>query len=368
MKKIALLGSTGSIGVQVLNAVRQHPNSFKVVAMAAYSESKAFTQQIKEFSPKLYAVASKNRDAALEVAGYEEADIVFNAVSGFAGVEYSVRAIKAGKNLALANKETLVCGGEYITRLAKANGVEIIPVDSEHSAIWQCLEGYVGHGAPAGLILTCSGGALREAGAEEIANADVERTLRHPTWKMGAKITVDSATLLNKGLEIIEAHWLFDMPYERISAVIHPESIVHSMVQYADGALLAQMSYPDMRLPIQYALSYPKRWPNSLKPLDFARLGSLSFGAVDEERFPCFRLAKEAGKAGGTLPAVLSGANEVLVGAFLKGKGPLGLIPRGLEAVLGAHNRGEQTELANIIEADRWAREYAGRWLIKQGF
>lgn len=387
MKKIVVCGSTGSIGRQTLDVCRWFPEELRPVALAGGGNIELLARQVREFRPEAVALADESRyqelkellqgvkveilpgkAGVLQAAAWPGADLQVAAISGLAGLEPTLKGLEAGLAIAFANKEVLVAAGELVMGRVKALGADFLPVDSEHSAIWQCLEGYVGHGAPAGLILTCSGGALREAGAEEIANADVERTLRHPTWKMGAKITVDSATLLNKGLEIIEAHWLFDMPYERISAVIHPESIVHSMVQYADGALLAQMSYPDMRLPIQYALSYPQRWPNSLKPLDFARLGSLSFGAVDEERFPCFRLAKEAGRAGGTLPAVLSGANEVLVGAFLKGKGPLGLIPRGLEAVLGAHNRGEQTELANIIEADRWAREYAGRWLIKQGF
>jgi 1-deoxy-D-xylulose-5-phosphate reductoisomerase len=298
----------------------------------------------------------------LQVAGLDGADMQVAAISGLAGLQPTLRGLDAGLDIAFANKEVLVAAGELVMKRVSESGCRFLPVDSEHSAIWQCLEGKPGVES---LLLTCSGGPFKNAAADEIRNAGVEETLRHPTWQMGAKITVDSATLLNKGLEIIEAHWLFDVPYERISAVIHPESIIHSMVQFVDGSLLAQCSYPDMRLPIQYALSHPMRWQNELRPLNFAEIGSLTFREPDEVRFPCLRLAKQAGQAGGTLTAVLSGANEALVYAFLQGRIKLGRISEGLEAALAAHTNILQPNLDEIIAADAWARRFVADWLTK---
>ena len=364
MKKIALLGSTGSIGVQVLNAVRQHPNSFKVVAMAAYSESKAFTQQIKEFSPKLHAVASKNKDAALAIADYEDADIVFNAVSGFAGVEYSVRAIKAGKNLALANKETLVCGGEYVTRLAKANGVEIIPVDSEHSAIWQCLN-FDKTTSFKKLVITASGGPFRGYTQEQLEKVTPKQALNHPTWKMGEKGTVDSATLLNKGYEVIEAHELYNAPYSKIETVIQPTSVVHSLVEFADGAVMAQMGTPDMQIPVQLALTYPKHMSTTAQPLSFKKALSVEFIPMTRKQYPLFDLALNCGKEGGTLPCALNAADEVAVKAFLDGKIKFTDIYATVEHVMSSTVRDELVSYKQLEEVDRNARWKAQKFIYK---
>jgi len=364
MKKIALVGSTGSIGVQVLNAVRRHPNSFKIVAMSAYEESKAFIQQVKEFAPDLYAAASKNKDAALEVAGYEDADIVFNAVSGFAGLEYSVKAIKAGKTLALANKETLVCGGEYVTRLAKANGVEIIPVDSEHSAIWQCLN-FEKEASFKKLILTASGGPFRGYTPEQLEAVTPKQALNHPTWKMGSKITVDSATLLNKAYEVIEAHVLFGAPFSKIETVIQPTSVVHSLVEFADGAVMAQMGTPDMQIPVQLALTYPRHMSTAAQPLSFKKAMSVEFLPLVRKQYPLYDLALDCGKEGGTLPCALNAADEVAVKAFLDEKIKFTDIFRAVEHVLSTTERDESVSYKQLEEVDRNARWKAQKLIYK---
>ena len=379
IKKIVVCGSTGSIGRQTLEVCDWFPERVQVIGLTGGSNIELLAQQVKKFKPRAVALADEAKYAEFksmlgnteteilvgesgvaEVAALPQADLQVAAISGLAGLRPTLCGIEAGLDIAFANKEVLVAAGELVMQKVRKGGAGFFPVDSEHSAIWQCLDG---RAEPQGLILTCSGGPFKHAEAAEIAAAGPEQTLKHPTWQMGAKISVDSATLRNKGLEIIEAHWLFDIPYQRITAVIHPESIIHSMVQYADGSLLAQMSYPDMRLPIQFALFYPQRLPNELKPLDFPAVASLSFWQPDEERFPCLRLAKEAGMAGGTAPAVLSGANEVLVHAFLQGKIRLGDIYNGTAAVLQDYHNTAAESLSAITAADAWARRAAADWL-----
>lgn len=375
VKRIVVCGSTGSIGRQTLEVCEWFRDRVQVVGLTAGGNVELLAEQIKSFCPRVAALADESKYAELkrligdvpceiltgesgveQVAAMQGADLQVAAISGLAGLKPTLLGIQAGLDIAFANKEVLVAAGELVMREVAERGVGFFPVDSEHSAIWQCLDG---RAKPHSLVLTCSGGPFKNATAEEIATATPEETLKHPTWNMGAKISVDSATLMNKGLEIIEAHWLFDMPYERISAVIHPESIIHSMVQYADGSLLAQMSYPDMRLPIQFALFYPERLANPLRPLNFPEIAQLSFWQPDEQRFPCLRLAREAGMAGGTAPAILSAANEVMVAAFLRGKIRLGEIYSGVTKVLEKHENTAADTLPKVLAADSWARRTA---------
>lgn len=334
MKNIALIGSTGSIGTQVIEVVFAHPEKFNIVAMSAESNYALFERQINAIRPE-YACL-KDREAckkiteipqktalscgengAKAIAEYPSADVVFVACSGFAGLEYAFTALKAGKRVALANKETLVCGGDLIMPLAPRDG--IVPVDSEHSAIWQCLN-FKTDAKLKSLIITASGGALRNLSKEELKYVTPEQALNHPTWKMGKKITIDSATMLNKGYEIIEAHHLYQTPYERIKAVIHPQSIVHSMVSFDDGCVLAQMSNPSMKLPIQIALTYPERLATDLKELNFESAFSLDFAPLDACKYPLFALALECGKVGGIMPTVLNAVSEVADRAFIDGR------------------------------------------------
>jgi len=389
MKNIVICGSTGSIGRQALDVCAWFPLRLRPVALVGGSNIQLLAAQVRQFKPQAVALADESKYAdfkallaeipncrteillgeagVLQAAAWPAADMQVAAISGLAGLMPTLQGMAAGLDIAFANKEVLVAAGELVMQQVAESNSCFLPVDSEHSAIWQCLNSpekpWTINREVSSLLLTCSGGPFRNADAAEIANAGVTETLRHPTWQMGAKITVDSATLLNKGLEVIEAHWLFNMPYEQIEAVIHPESIIHSIVQYSDGAVMAQLSYPDMRLPIQYALTYPERWANQLKLLNFAELSSLTFQKPDEERFPCFRLAREAGLAGGTMPAVLSGANEALVGAFLAGRIRLGQIADGLAAALAAHDNIIKPDLAAILQADKWARDFVANWL-----
>lgn len=335
MKKISLIGCTGSIGRQAIEVALANSDKFKIVAMAADSSYKLFEEQINAVKPDFCALADEEagkkvfevpsgttfacgKEAALAAASYEEADVVLVAASGFAGLRYSLAAIEAGKTLALANKETLVCGGDIVMPFAREKGVAVIPVDSEHSAIWQCLD-FNSERPFKRLIITASGGAFRNFTPEQLKNVTPAMALAHPTWNMGAKITVDSATLLNKGFEIIEAHHLFGAEYGAITPVIHPQSIVHSMVEFTDGAILAQLSFPTMKLPIQLALTYPQRLPLKGAGLDFSKALSLEFSPLEGGRFPCFDLATECARAGGTLPCALNAAGEVAVRAFLSG-------------------------------------------------
>ena len=331
MKKVALVGSTGSIGRQVINVVKRHPSRFKLVALIANSSKDELLRQTAELQPQYAALTDKEvaksvkdipgkvtflqgDDGALKAIENCGADVIVVACGGFAGLKYSLKAAELGLPLALANKETLVCGGELIMPLIK----EIMPVDSEHSAIWQCLNFNRG-AALDSLVITASGGAFRGRKWETLASVTPAEALRHPTWKMGAKITVDCATLLNKGYEIIEAHHLYGAPYEKISAVIHPQSIVHSMVRFSDGATLAQLSYPTMELPIQLALTYPERLDCGLNQLDFTKALSLEFLPLERKDYPLYSLALDCGEEGGILPTALNAASEVAVNAFLKG-------------------------------------------------
>ena len=367
MKRLAILGSTGSIGRQTLEVVRSFPDRFKIIGLAAGRNSALLAKQINEFGPELVSLAGTGKlpSGSYRLVSPEEMvadpkiDMAVIATSGIAGLAPTLAAIASGKNLALANKEVLVTAGQIVTAEAERSGIAMLPVDSEHSALWQCLWGE--HGSEvARLVLTASGGPFRQHSLSSLAKVTAAEALKHPTWRMGNKVTVDSATLFNKGLEVIEAHWLFNIPYERIEVVIHPQSIIHSLVEFCDGSVKAQLSMPDMRLPIQYALTYPERWQNPQLPrIDWRKLGPLTFETPDLGRFPCLRLAIEAGRRGGTYPAALSAADEVAVELFISGRiGFLG-IARLLERILQEHPSVSQPSLDDILAADRWARKRA---------
>lgn len=364
---IAVLGSTGSIGLQTLSVIDEHLDRFCVVALAARTASARFLDQVVRYCPEVAAVFEEDPSlleaeavnavgigGLIEVSTHPSVDIVVVASSGNVAITPTIRALELGKTVALANKETLVCAGEIIAPLVKAGGAWIRPIDSEHCAIWQAL-----NGSPieqvSRVILTASGGPFRNVPATKLSQVTAADALAHPTWSMGDKITVDSATLMNKGLEIIEAHWLFDLPYEKIEVLVHPESVVHSLVEFVDGAQIAQLGLPDMRLPIQYALTYPERLKLSTNRLDLAEIGNLHFEQPDTQRFPALRLAREAGIAGRTYPTVLSAADDEAVKAFLAGGVRLTDIPEAVELVVEKHQP-EDVTLGSIWEADRWAR------------
>ncbi len=378
-RRIALLGSTGSIGRQTLDVVRCFPEHFQVVALAARSNVSLLAQQAQEFAPAITACfaetpeieraarealpgVSLGQQGLLEVATYHDADIVVAATSGLMGLAPTLAAINAGKTIALANKETLVMAGHLVMQAAQDAGVSILPVDSEHSAIWQCLRGE-NTAEVNRLILTASGGPFRRATLDQLGSVTVEQALAHPTWLMGPKITIDSATLMNKGLEVLEAHWLFGIPYERIDVAVHPESIIHSMVEFVDGSLKMQASLPSMHLPIQDALSYPLRLNSNgsglMRELNWAEVARLNFETLDIARFPCFRLALEAAKRGGTYPSVLVGADEEAVALFLAGKIGFLEIAELIEEVLERHHSVAQPGVPAILEASDWARRTA---------
>lgn len=375
-KRIALLGSTGSIGRQTLDVVRRFPEQFRVVAMAARSNVDLLAQQVQEFQPELvtcYAdvpeVEAKARrllpqallgeQGLLAVATHADADILVAATSGLVGLMPTLAAIGAGKTIALANKETLVMAGHLVTQAAQRVGVSIYPIDSEHSAIWQCLRGEEQKDIHR-LLLTASGGPFRTTPLEELKTVTVKQALAHPTWSMGPKITIDSATLMNKALEVIESHWLFGVPYEKMEVVVHPESIIHSMVEFVDGSIKMQASLPSMHLPIMNALSYPSRLASAdtdfIRELRWADVSALHFEDLELARFPCFRLAVEAGKRGGTYPCALVGADEEAVELFLTGKIGYLEIAQLIEAVLERHQSIEQPDVAATLEACSWAR------------
>ncbi|MCD8309429.1 MAG: 1-deoxy-D-xylulose-5-phosphate reductoisomerase [Clostridia bacterium] len=359
IKKIALIGSTGSIGRQTVQVVSAHPDRFKIVAIAANRNSEEFLRQVKELKPCCYAAAEQDGQAALDIASFTDADIVVVACGGFAGLKYSLAAANAGKTLALANKETLVCGGELIIPLAEQKGVDILPIDSEHSAIWQCL-GYDRKKPFKRLIITASGGPFRGYTKEQLERVTPEKALCHPTWNMGAKITIDSATMLNKGFEVIEAHHLYGAEYGAITAVIHPQSIVHSMVEFADGAVLAQLSEPTMHLPIQAALCYPERLACSyVQPMDFTKALSLEFLPIERGMYPCYDIALQCGRAGGTAPAILNAASETAVGLFLQNKLPFTGIYAVINDVLSGTPQAEINGYGGIAAADTLARQRA---------
>ena len=371
VKRVAVLGSTGSIGRQTLDVIRATPQRFRVIGLAAGKNLELLAEQIGEFKPELIGGSSENNDIGRfkkivdininllpleEIAASPEVDTVVIATSGIAGLRPTLSALRAGKDVALANKESLVSAGEILNDEARKGGGRILPVDSEHSAVWQCLNGE--NQEAARIILTASGGPFRQYSAEQLAEVTVLQALRHPSWQMGKKVTIDSATLMNKGLEVIEAHWLFSMPYDHIDVLVHPQSIIHSMVEFVDGSIKAQLSYPDMRLPIQYALSYPERLPNPRLPrIDWNQVRNFDFEPPDYDMFPCLRLAIEAGKQGGTCPAVLCAADEVAVELFLAGRIRFTDIAGAIERTLEQHEVIAQPTLEDIEAADVWARE-----------
>jgi 1-deoxy-D-xylulose-5-phosphate reductoisomerase len=373
VQQLTILGSTGSIGTQTLDVVRHNPDRYRAAFLSTNSNIKLLAGQIREFQPDAVVVRDEGAatqlrsefggqvtvhtgdDALCEIAAHERIDTVVSALVGFAGLRPTIAAIRAGKKIALANKETLVVAGQLINRLLSEHNTSIVPVDSEHSAIFQCLVGEAPETVEQ-LILTASGGPFRELPAAEFSAITVERALTHPNWSMGPKITIDSATLMNKGLEVIEARWLFNVEPEKIEVLVHPQSIVHSMVQFIDGSVKAQLGLPDMRLPIQYALAYPERIVNSYQRMDLVRLGSLSFSAPDSARFPCLRLAFDALRRMGTAPAVLNAANEVAVAAFLDRHVSFQEIPVLIEQALADADIIDDPTLENILEADKRTR------------
>ena len=375
MKNISLLGATGSIGRQTLDVIRQHPEHFQLLSFSAGRNMEETRKIINEFSPKLVSVLKKDDAVRLqgefpfvqfvygekgltEVALFSESDIVVNAVIGSVGLLPTLEAIKAGKTIALANKETLVTAGHLVMEAARKHHVAILPVDSEHSAIFQSLQGENSKNVVR-LILTASGGSFRDRTREELQHVTREEALNHPNWSMGAKITIDSATMMNKGLEVIEAHWLFHIPYEQIDVVLHRESIIHSMVEYHDHSVIAQLGTPDMRIPIQYALTYPERLPlPSAKRLNLADIGALHFEEMDFDRFRCLAFAYEAGKAGGSMPTVLNAANEVAVSAFLEGKISFLKIEELIGKALDWHTLIKDPDLETIQSVDRETRRF----------
>ncbi|HWG74283.1 MAG TPA: 1-deoxy-D-xylulose-5-phosphate reductoisomerase [Acidimicrobiales bacterium] len=387
MRTLSLVGSTGSIGTQAIEVVRADPGRYRVVAIGACTSVDSLVAQAHELRPEWAAIADPARAAELiervpegtkVLAGCEAlaeiatvADVVVNGVVGFAGLPVTLAALEAGRRLALANKESLIAGGPVVQRARRTAGAEIVPVDSEHCAIHQCLRGIVGERGMASLpehppaplqriVLTASGGPFRGRAQHELAEVSVTDALSHPTWKMGPKITVDSSTLMNKGLEVIEAHELFGVGYDRIEVVVHPQSIVHSMIETTDGATIAQLSLPDMRLPIGYALAYPDRLGVAFGAIDWATLSTLSFEPPDVDAFPCLGLAYRAGRMGGTAPAVLNGANEVAVEAFLKGRLRWVDISTVIDEVLSAATVVDPSGVSDVLDADAAARELAG--------
>jgi len=386
MKSISILGSTGSIGCNTLRTV-EHLKDYRVVALGAGRNVEKLAEQIAKFQPELVACESDEcaeelrreiqnskfkiqnlpeiltgEEGLIAVATHEKADTVVSATVGAVGFVPTLRAIEAGKRIALANKETLVMAGELMTKAAYESGAEILPVDSEHNALHQCLRGETAKEVKR-LILTASGGPFRTKTKEEIENATVEQALNHPNWKMGDKITIDSATLMNKGLEVIEARWLFDFDADQISVIVHPQSVIHSMVEMVDGSVIAQLGVTDMKHAIQYALTYPKRQENCLEPLDFTKASKLTFEEPDMEKFPCLALAYKALKIGGTMTAVLNAANEIAVQAFLDNKIRLSDIPRIIESVMNEHETKEASDLEAILAIDQWSRATANEYL-----
>jgi 1-deoxy-D-xylulose-5-phosphate reductoisomerase len=388
MKSISILGSTGSIGCNTLKTV-EHLKDFRVVALGAGRNVEKLAEQVAQFQPELVACESEEcaeellrritnyelqitnlpeilvgEEGLIAVATHEKAETVVSATVGAVGFVPTLRALESGKRVALANKETLVMAGELMTRAARESGAEILPVDSEHNALHQCLRGESAKEVKR-LILTASGGPFRTKTREEIENATREEALNHPNWKMGDKITIDSATLMNKGLEVIEAHWLFGFDADKISVIVHPQSVIHSMVEMVDGSVIAQLGVTDMKHAIQYALTYPKRQEGCLEPLDLTRISQLTFEEPDTARFPCLRLAYEALKAGGTMPAVLNAVNEIAVQAFLDNKIRLPDIARIIEAVMNEHEIQPASNLEAILEGDAWARVKAKELLTE---
>ncbi|BCG59650.1 1-deoxy-D-xylulose-5-phosphate reductoisomerase [Paenibacillus sp. URB8-2] len=376
MKKISILGSTGSIGTQTLDVAAMHPDSFEIDGLAAGSNTALLLEQVRRFRPRRVSVASKELaddirpqlpagvelfsgdEGLVQIAAGGDADYVVTAVMGSVGLRSTLAAIEAGRDIGLANKETLVTAGHLVTELARRKGVNLLPIDSEHSAIFQCLNGESIEDI-ASINLTASGGSFRDLTREQLRNVTVEDALRHPNWAMGAKITIDSATMVNKGLEVIEAHWLFGLPYEQIGVLLHPESIIHSFVEFRDSSIIAQLGNPDMRVPIQYALTYPQRWHSPAQRLSLAQAGQLTFREMDFARYPALRLAIECGKIGGTATTAFNAANEVAVARFLRRDIPFVRIEEILEEVLERHTAESHPSLEQIEDCDRAARTLA---------
>lgn len=378
MKRISILGSTGSIGTQTLDIVQQYPDRFQVVGLATGRNVTLLAAQVQQFRPEIVAIQDQSQlpelkaaianldytpqilageEGVVEVARYGDAEIVVTGIVGCAGLLPTLAAIEAGKNIALANKETLIAGGPVVLPLVAKHGTKLLPADSEHSAIFQCLQGVPPEGLRR-ILLTASGGAFRDLPVERLPFVTVQDALKHPNWTMGRKITVDSATLMNKGLEVIEAHYLFGVDYDAIDIVIHPQSIIHSLIELQDTSVLAQLGWPDMRLPLLYALSWPDRLATNWETLDLVKAGDLTFREPDHQKYPCMQLAYAAGRAGGSLPAVLNAANEQAVALFLEEKIRFLDIPRLIETAcdrFSIHNR-PTPSLDDILEADRWAR------------
>ncbi|URJ45906.1 1-deoxy-D-xylulose-5-phosphate reductoisomerase [Paenibacillus polymyxa] len=376
MKRITVLGSTGSIGTQTLDVVSMHPDQFTVEGLAGGSNIKLLAEQAHLYKPKKVSVGTRQladeirpllpsgmelywgNEGLVELAANTEADMVVTAVMGSVGLHSTLAAIEAGKQIGLANKETLVTAGHLVTARARAKGVPLLPIDSEHSAIFQCLNGErmkdVAH-----ITLTASGGSFRDLTREQLLEVTVEDALKHPNWSMGAKITIDSATMVNKGLEVIEAHWLFGLDYEQIHVLLHPESIIHSYVEFQDTSIVAQLGNPDMRVPIQYALTYPERMKSPAKPLSLAEVGRLHFKEMDYNRFPCLRLAFECGKMGGTAPTAFNAANEIAVARFLRGEISFLHIEAIIERVLERHVNVANPDLSAIEACDGETRSIA---------
>jgi len=378
-RNLVVLGSTGSIGRQTLEVVRDLGDRVRVVGLAAATSVELLQRQAENFEVSHVALSDAatarkwsgagrqmlaGPEALVHLAQLPEADVIVIGTVGAAGLLPALAALRAGKLVALANKETLVMAGPLIRRELESSRGALVPIDSEHSAIWQCLQGESERSIER-LVLTASGGALRSLSAEELSSVTPQQALQHPTWSMGRKITIDSATLMNKGLEVLEAQWLFDGPLDRIDLLLHQQSIVHSMVMFDDSSTKAQLGLPDMRLPIQYALSHPDRWPNSLSRLDLASIGTLTFGTVDLDRYPCVSLALEAGKAGGTYPAVLCAADELAVEAFLQGQIRFTDIADVIAGTIDAHNHCSDPSLDDILESDGWARRVAAGLVAK---
>ncbi|MFZ0450528.1 MAG: 1-deoxy-D-xylulose-5-phosphate reductoisomerase [Desulfatiglandaceae bacterium] len=382
MKNITILGSTGSIGVQALKVIERHPDHFRLVALGAGKNIALLQQQVKKFNPLAVAVRDERLAGAIaqrfsgtnapmifsgtqgliQLVRLDQVDTVISAMSGAAGLLPSFSAIQAGKDLALANKETMVMAGDLVMREAKRQGVAVLPIDSEHSAILQALQGHCRDDLRR-VVLTASGGPFRSHSAEQLKNVTLEETLNHPNWQMGPKITVDSATLMNKGLEAIEAKWFFDLDMDQISILIHPQSIVHSMVEYRDGSTVAQLGVPDMMIPISYALTYPRHYDNDLFPLSLETVGTITFEKPDLKKFRCLALALDAASIGQSMPTVLNAANEVAVSEFLAGRIRFLQIAELVEKTMAQHVPYPVEAMESVMEADRWGREKAGSLL-----
>lgn len=376
MKRISILGSTGSIGTQTLDVVAMHPEAFEIDGLAAGSNTALLLEQVRRFKPRRVSVSTSELAAEIrsslpagielysgseglvEIAAGGEAQTVVTALVGSVGLQSTLAAIEAGRHIGLANKETLVTAGHLVTELAGRKGVKLLPVDSEHSAIFQCLNGENRQDV-ASITITASGGSFRDSTREQLKNVTVEDALRHPNWSMGAKITIDSATMVNKGLEVIEAHHLFALPYDQINVLLHPESIIHSYVEFRDSSIIAQLGTPDMRVPIQYALTYPDRWPSPAEHLSLARIASLTFREMDYKRYPALKMAIDSGIAGGTAPTAFNAANEIAVARFLRGEIPFLRIEEIIDEVLQRHKNTANPDLEQIRFCDQASRELA---------